>query len=270
MNKLIVLIGAFNEEKTISDVIDHYKGFADHICIIDPGSIDKTVDIAMSKNCHIIKVNEDFFDFKGRIMKAGNFLVQAKICTKNDYFIYVNCSEFFSSKLQTNIRKYIEKNPPAISIYRQSFTFGEKTHSRKAAYYLDMLTKSKNYFRVFRLSSFNESKSFIHREFTIHDELVKKAKYISITDGYIKHYRGGGLDDFEKKHQLYSDKEAQELYKKSKRATFIKMFIIPLLIFLYFLPQSLFSKKKFIVHLYHAFYKFQVQAKLFMLNTRNK
>lgn len=265
MNKLVVLIGAFNEEKRISDVIDHFKKFADHLCIIDPGSTDNTIDIAKIKNCHVIKVDKDFFDFKGRIIKAGNFLIENNICEESDYFIYVNCSEFFSSKLQETIRNYIEKNPPAISIYRQSFTFDEKTHSRNMMFYLDMLLKKKNYFRVFQFSSFDESKSFIHREFTIHDELIKKSIYIPISEGYIKHYRDGELDDFEKKHQIYSTKEAKELYKKNIRPTFFRMFIIPLLIFLYFLPKSLLSKKKLIVHLYHAFYKFQVQAKLLML-----
>lgn len=54
-NKTIaVVIPAYNEEKQIGEVIEAVPGFADHIIVVDDGSIDKTVEIAQKSGAKIV------------------------------------------------------------------------------------------------------------------------------------------------------------------------------------------------------------------------
>ncbi len=52
--KTIAIIPAYNEEKTIAEVLDKTRNFVDEIIVIDDGSSDETAQIAKSKNVKVI------------------------------------------------------------------------------------------------------------------------------------------------------------------------------------------------------------------------
>ncbi len=52
--KTIAIIPAYNEEKTIAEVLDGARVFVDEIIVINDGSSDRTEEIALSKNAIVV------------------------------------------------------------------------------------------------------------------------------------------------------------------------------------------------------------------------
>ncbi|SES78258.1 glycosyltransferase family 2 protein [Anaerobranca gottschalkii] len=65
------IIPAYNEEKTIGNILDVVKEveIIDEIIVVSDGSIDKTVDVALSKGVKVVDLKEN--RGKGGAMKAG-------------------------------------------------------------------------------------------------------------------------------------------------------------------------------------------------------
>lgn len=55
MNKISVVISAFNEEKRIEDCLKSVKGWADEIVVVDNNSTDKTGEIARKYTSHVFQ-----------------------------------------------------------------------------------------------------------------------------------------------------------------------------------------------------------------------
>ncbi len=53
-NKVVVIIPAFNEEKSIGKVINSMPGFVDEIVVVNDGSTDKTAEVAIEKGSIVI------------------------------------------------------------------------------------------------------------------------------------------------------------------------------------------------------------------------
>jgi glycosyltransferase involved in cell wall biosynthesis len=67
-SKVIVIIPAYNEEKTIGEVVKHVKKFVDKILVVDDGSTDKTSEIAKKAGANVIKhTKNQGVDYASRI-----------------------------------------------------------------------------------------------------------------------------------------------------------------------------------------------------------
>jgi polyprenyl-phospho-N-acetylgalactosaminyl synthase len=68
--KIFCIVPAYNEEKTIVNVIDGIKKYIDNIIIVDDGSTDATNDLAGTRNVKVLKhiVNRD----QGAALQTGN------------------------------------------------------------------------------------------------------------------------------------------------------------------------------------------------------
>ncbi len=55
LSGLFVIVAAYNEEKSIKEVIKNLFLITDNIVIVDDGSIDKTFEIATNYKCNVIK-----------------------------------------------------------------------------------------------------------------------------------------------------------------------------------------------------------------------
>jgi len=53
--KVITVIPAFNEEKTIGKVLDDVKNYCDNIIVVDDGSVDRTFEIAKQYGVKVIR-----------------------------------------------------------------------------------------------------------------------------------------------------------------------------------------------------------------------
>ena len=59
MNKLSVVISAYNEEKNIKDCLDSIKNLADEIVVVDNLSADKTAEIARNYTKKVFEQKND-------------------------------------------------------------------------------------------------------------------------------------------------------------------------------------------------------------------
>ena len=69
MNKVFVVIPAYNEEETIGEVIDGVKKYCQNIIVVDDGSKDKTYEIADQKGIKALKHKINLG--KGAALKTG-------------------------------------------------------------------------------------------------------------------------------------------------------------------------------------------------------
>jgi len=260
--KINFVVTAFNEESRIISVLNSIQPFASKIIVLDAGSTDNTVSIIHSHSSDVIvKLVENPYNFKSRINSAREF-----ISDDNDWVMVISCSEFLPSSLGFLLLDKINSSKKLVGVdfYRQSYTFGVPTHSKKFHYLITMFCRTKNY-RLFRLSFWNSTHSRMHVESPVNLpssrtvlSLLPKKQFSLI------HTRSGSLNDIESKHSLYSSREAIEMLSNTKKPSLLKGLFVFLIVFLYFLPTIFYNKKAFIAGFYHAFYKFQVQAKAFL------
>lgn len=68
MKKSIVIIPAYNEEKTIGSVVKHVKKFVGRIIVVDDGSIDRTTEMARKAGANVIRnVKNHGVDYASRV-----------------------------------------------------------------------------------------------------------------------------------------------------------------------------------------------------------
>jgi hypothetical protein len=121
------------------------------------------------------------------------------------------------------------------------------------------------------MSAWDKPRSKMHAEFPVKSNLLKNTAWLwPSCDRSLIHQRQGSLKGFEEKHSIYSTNEAGEKYSRGERATLFTMVLLPILMFFYFLPTIFTSQRSFIIELYHIFYKFQVEAKLYMIEYEEK
>jgi glycosyltransferase involved in cell wall biosynthesis len=271
MKKINFIIAAFNEESRTSDVILSIKDFADQIVIMDPGSTDDTVEIA--RNIYPVKVctvTTDFFDIAGRFSVVFPELAKS---SSSDWVMYLNCSEYFNEEIGVTLIERINSDSRlcAIDMYRQSFTFGVPTHTQKILYVFRHLFSLKNNFRLFKMHAFDAKNSRMHTDFPICKMPFEKTTFLMpFGKRFLRHDRAGELRDFDLKHSIYSENEAMQRYKKGIKPSLFRMLLMPVIIILYFMPSLFINRKSFIVAIYHAFHRFQVESKLYMLYEKNK
>jgi glycosyltransferase involved in cell wall biosynthesis len=265
MNKIICIIGCKNEsfriEKCLAPLIEN--GLT--VVVADAMSDDDTVIIAEEMGALVIKHTYSQLNIKSKVKYVFERLTAKSLADDQDYFIYMNASEVFNSQLIGVIKKCSKKGYSGMSVYRQSYTFGTSTHHSRFAFILNSIIFNKNYFRIFRYCDWDFDRSKIHHEYPLKKSCVHNTCTIfPIAKLYIRHYRAGDLRFFEDKHALYSSEEARERLRSNKKPSILRLLFLPTLLFLYWLPVSLFSKRRFITHVYHCFYKFQVEAKMFI------
>jgi glycosyltransferase involved in cell wall biosynthesis len=271
MIKINFIIAAYNEEDRIEDVIHSIKNFSDQIILLDPGSSDKTIEYAKkSYPVQVCPVEQDMFNIESRM---GSALKIIKNHSKSEWIFMMNCGERFTDELGVKLLSLINSDLSicGVSVYRQSYTFGVKTHNTKIFYVFRNLFKTSNNYRLLKYSAWDVGRSHMHAEFPILLDYLSKTTWLRPLDRLsLRHYRLGELGDFEIKHALYSTNEADELRIKKRKASVWSMCTKPLLVFLYFFPYVFVSRKAFIVGMYHAFYKFQVEAKLYIMGTKDQ
>lgn len=267
MVKINFIIAAFNEEDRIVRTIGSIKEIADQIVLLDPGSTDATIVNAMqSYPVRVCPVPKDMFNILDRVNPALEII---KKHSKSEWVIFLNCSETIPHALGKKLLYLINKNDALCGVlfYRQSYTFGVKTHKQKINYITRSIFKTKNNYRLFKYSAWDRKKSRMHAEFPIFKECIKNTVWLFPLERLsFKQYRFGDLNVFDKKHSVYSYNEAEQKYLNGERTNLFKMLFKPLLTFIYFLPSIFSSRRSFIVSMYHVFYKFQVEAKLYLMS----
>ena len=260
-NPIIFFVSVLNEETRIEGLLRSIDPYASCIVVFDSGCEDSTVERAKQfQKVRVIVPTSSVFEPCERFQRIMLDLDREY----PGYWAFpIGCGERLPTSLGDRIHRLVCSGGDrydAINCYRQSYTWGVPTHRRKLVYLIEVLLRKSN-IRVFKPGSINWDASRIHREFP----LKEGAKIIDLwpTDQLsLIHNRDGFIEDFEEKHTAYSSREAYERVTKGDRGSLARLVTQPLFVLLYFLPAALFDKRAFVVAIYHAFYKFQVEAKV--------
>lgn len=260
---IIFFVSVLNEELRIERLLRSIDPYASCIMIFDSGCRDSTIERAKHfKKVRVIVPAGSVFDPRERYQ---SIMLDLNREFPGYWAFPIGCSELLPTSLGDKIRRTISSDGDrydGINCYRQSYTWGVPTHRRKLVYLIETLLRKSNV-RVFKPDCIDWDASRIHREFP----LKGAAKIIDLwPTGKLSlvHRREGCIEDFEEKHTAYSSREAYERVTKGDRGSLIRLVTQPLFSFLYFLPAAVFEKTALVVAIYHAFYKFQVEAKVLL------
>jgi FkbM family methyltransferase len=118
--KITFLMGCFNEESRIGDMLEHAVQWADEVLILDKGSTDNTRSIC-SRFGPKVRFVEVPFSPQGH----GDVVAAARIAN-NDWIWFGTCSEIPTKKLVTEAKEIIYNNPDLELVYipRKIYSFG--------------------------------------------------------------------------------------------------------------------------------------------------
>ncbi len=113
MEKVSIIIPAYNEEKRINKVIDSvlkqtYKNI--EVIVIDDGSTDKTVEVVKNYDDERLKI---FSKKNGGQGKARNFGIS--VCT-GDYLMFVDADDYVDENIVKNLYECLKENNADVSI----------------------------------------------------------------------------------------------------------------------------------------------------------
>ena len=260
---IIFFVSVLNEEMRIEGLLRSIDPYASCIVVFDSGCEDSTVERAKQfRKVRVIVPTCSVFEPRNRFQRI---MLDLSKEFPGYWAFPVSCSELLPTSLGDKIHQLVcsgGDNYDAINCYRQSYTWGVPTHRRKLVYLIEILLRKSN-IRVFKPDSVNWDASRIHRDFPLKDE----AKIMNLWPTNrlsLIHNREGFIEDFEEKHTAYSSREAYERVMGGDSGSLARLVTRPLFSFLYFLPAALLDRRALVVAIYHAFYKFQVEAKVLL------
>jgi len=122
-NNLEIVIPVFNEEKRIVNLINYYKGF--DLIIIDHGSTDNTLNIAVNNNVSVVK---KIMEIPGE----GNFIYYVNLLSKSGICLYLMADEFIKYEdLTFAMSKLIIPGNQVVVVNKNEFIYGESIGTSK-------------------------------------------------------------------------------------------------------------------------------------------
>ncbi|NNF30178.1 MAG: glycosyltransferase family 2 protein [Flavobacteriaceae bacterium] len=199
MHSLSVIIPAYNEENYIEDAL-RSVAFADEIVLIDSYSTDSTVEIAKP---HITKLLQRKFD---NFSAQKNFALEH---VSSDWVLFLDADERVTHSLEDEIKKTI-------------------AHPKHAGYKINFPHFYMNRFLyhhsddVLRLVK----RAGAHFMGSVHEKLHCDGS-VGKLKNHMLHYTYKGLEPYIRKKESYAWFQAEQLYKKGKKATWFHLFFKP-------------------------------------------
>ncbi len=184
MSKVTGVVIAKNEEEMIGPCLDSLK-FCDQLLVVDTGSTDKTVDIAIKKGARVESFVGDNF---AKIREYGASKV------RTGWLLYVDADERVSTELAENIREAVTTDSKSLEGYRitrQNFYLGD--HAWPTPEKLE---------RLFRKSALTGWRGELHESAVVNGTIGDIA-------GLLLHYTHRDLSSMVNKTNTWSEKEAQ-------------------------------------------------------------
>ncbi|KKQ96815.1 MAG: hypothetical protein A3G66_01355 [Candidatus Levybacteria bacterium RIFCSPLOWO2_12_FULL_39_17] len=251
MNKLSVVISAYNEEKNIKDCLDSIKNLADEIVVVDNLSADKTAEIARN---YTKKVFEQKNDPKNIDLQKNLGFSRAS----GDWILSLDADERATPELTREIKSVLSQKPTAKSqqsingywLPRKNIIFGKwiKSEMWWPDYQLKLFQKGKGGF----------DKNQVHRALRVQGETEKLENFL-IHNNYVS------ISQYIEKLNNYTNIEAESLAASGYRVNWLDALRFPVDDFL----KTFFLQKGYkeglhglILSLLQAFYMEIVFAKL--------
>lgn len=284
---LTIVIAVLNEAKNLPGILNHIANFATEIIVvIDSRNTDNCAEIAKRYGC---KVLFDKGESQGIVFNNKNRGADA---AKNEWVLILDADERMDDNLKKGITDVVTGiNTTKANIFQTSFLnyeFG-KIFDRCEQ-------KNKPFVRLFRKGAFSYQTGKTAEGFGIQSSssassffgkimlklpilrslYLKSDPNVATLKGYLIHNSHPNLEDFIKKIDLYSAREAKIIFSKNKKRSNIyfvsKLMSAPLKEFIYkFFIWKMYKEG---VHGYvaactYAFYHFLVFAKYFALTYKH-
>lgn len=280
---LTIVTAVLNESKNLPSFLNHVTNFAQEIIVIvDYRNTDNGAEIAKQYGCKVLfdKGESQGIVFNNKNRGAG--------VAKNEWVLILDPDERMDDNLKTSISKIVLGDTKSkATIFQTSFLnyeFGK--------YFDKCDQKNKPFVRLFQKGKFSYQTGKTAEGFGIQSDSIapnfigkimvwlpiirsawlKSDPNIANLSGYLIHNSHPNLEDFIKKIDLYSAREAKILFSKNKKRP-NSYFVFNLLV----APFKEFMYKFFIWKMYkegihgyiaastYAFYHFLVFAKYFAL-----
>lgn len=195
-----------NEEKHIARCIQSLLPITDDIIIIDSGSTDNTEYVCKQFPVTFQAKNWEGFSIA---KNYGNSLA------KHNYILSIDGDEELSNEMQIEIAALM-KAPQHLAYDLPFLTNFCNRWIRHGAWYPE------SHIRIF-------NKTKVTWEGDIHEKLsIPQNESIGkINKGFIHHYTINNLHEYLEKINYYTTLHADEMYKKGKQASFIKLYVGP-------------------------------------------
>lgn len=201
MNNVTVVILTKNEEEHIVDVIKNAQKLTDKVLIVDSGSTDRTVELAIQNKA---KVSYRAWD--------NDFSAQRNFALRHvdtEWILYLDADERMTDELIDNIKNELRKNKDyKYSFYREIHSFGFK--------YRYGIFKPDEVIRVFKTNSV-VWKNKVHE----HPECKNKKK---VLHGMVIHYTYKNWQHWLDKAGNYTTIWAEDNFSKGKRTSPLEIF----------------------------------------------
>jgi len=192
MNKISVVISAFNEEKNLENCLKSLS-FADEIIVVDNSSTDRTFEIAKkyTKNVFTQKNNPKQIDIQ------KNFGFEK---ATSEWILSIDVDEEVSNELAEEIKKILSTKPSTLSningfwIPRKNYMFG-KWIKENTGWYPDYQL------RLFRKGKGKYKSTHVHEDLSIQGETEKLKEHII-------HNNYSSISQYVSKIMIYAPNEA--------------------------------------------------------------
>ncbi len=206
MSPISAVIITKNEEAHIARCIQSLLTLTDDIIIIDSESTDRTADV-----CNQFSVTFKVKAWQG-FSAAKNY---GNSLAKYPFILSIDGDEELSATMQRAIAELMKQ--PTHQAYDLPFltNFCGKW-IRHGAWHPE------SHIRIF-------DKSVVKWEGDIHEKLIipPSASIGKVRKGYIHHYTISNLREYIEKINHYTSLHAEDMYKRGKKASFIKLYIAP-------------------------------------------
>lgn len=234
---LSVFIIAKNEEDRIFHTINSVIDWVDEVIVIDSGSTDNTVALAISLGATVV-----YHEWQG----YGLQKIYGESLCKNDWILNLDADEELSSNLIGEIIELFKKEKFNFSAYRLKIVLKPRFKNHVCGYY-----PSNSPIRLYNKNKAGFSDSSVHDSVLLREgEIVGKLKNIVIHRCFrdLKH----SID----KINFYSSMQADDIKQKGRKICSLRMILEPFAAFFkaYFLRRYfLFGIDGFIESFIYAF-----------------
>jgi len=249
-----VVIITKNEAEIIADSIRMARLITDDIVIVDNGSTDETLQIAIDYGCRVYQKDWDGY---GANKNKGIELA------RYDWILSLDADEIAGVDLVESLRRIVLDSPETVYDIKFKSYFGKK-QIRFGKWGRD------HHIRLFNRTMVKWSVSPVHETL-----MLPKQVNIKKVHGHVHHYSVNNNKECQAKALYYAKLSAKNCYQTGQKATFVKLHISPVfnfvknyLIFLGFLD----GKEGFDIakaSIKHTYLKYRYLRKMAQVN-KNK
>jgi glycosyltransferase involved in cell wall biosynthesis len=211
MVRVSVVIIAKDEAEIIGRSIDKAKLITDDIVVVDNGSADGTVQIALAAGCRVYQKNWDGY--------AANKNKGIRLA-KYDWILSIDADEVPDEELIKTLYQLKLNDKKTVYDIKFKSYFGQK-QIRFGKWGRD------HHVRLFNRTLVEWSESPVHETLALPDG-IKREKI----NGHVHHFSVKDITDFNYKSVKYAKLCAEKYYLGGKRSTFVKLHISPLFNFI--------------------------------------